>query len=281
MIPLKARIFGDASASPHLVTREEQRKVVDYAFKKSRDYLTKRRFTVAVRGSPGIGKRWSGLLYIRKLLTVKEPADRRPILFEHGASSTQRTTFLLMPILAAEDQQYSYSYEWVAYRLRQPMHVPREWTECRIIDLVVDPAQFDKGVTPVPSLLVVAIGHCFIPVSPDDRHLGGAHKTSSLLVELVLGPWSLKELQVGFPYMVCFNPTKMYRESKQVYVEAVDTMTTNYYVLGGLPRYLVKDKAGSRRADITPVYAKLHAEKHCWRHWSKAKTSATRALRVF
>jgi hypothetical protein len=79
--------------------------------------------------------------------------------------------------------------------------LPSEWKKCGIIDIVVDPAHFSTGETPSPSPLIGASGHIFIPVSPDDRHLGGSHKDASMLLELVMGPWRLKELVVAFPYM--------------------------------------------------------------------------------
>jgi hypothetical protein len=249
VIPLQNYIFVDTNASPHLVTRVEQRKVVDYAFKVSRDNLSKRRVTIAVRGSPGIGKSWSGLLYIRKLLN--QSTGRRPIIFEHGEPGI-RMTYLIMPPDGDE--------AWVAHRLKPNMDVPREWIECGIIDLVVDPAQFGEWETPGPSRLVASMGHCFIPASPDDRHLGGARKDSSLLVQLVFGPWVLKQLQKGFPYMVFRDPVFAYNKSHQDYTATMETMVDNYYVLGGLSRYLVESKANSRKAEITPEAATLHAQ---------------------
>ena len=55
---------------------------------------------------------------------------------------------------------------------------------------------------PQPSALIESDGHIFIPVSPDDRHLGGTHKSASSRIELVLGPWTHRELLVAWPFMV-------------------------------------------------------------------------------
>jgi hypothetical protein len=132
--------------------------------------------------------------------------------------------------------------------------------QCRIIDLVIDPAHFPPGETPLPSVLISASGHCFIPASPDDRHLGGAHKDSSMLIQLVLGPWSFKELTVGFPYMLYFDPKKKRHDNQQGYDDVMETMKKNYYILGGLPRYLVNPRASVRQGEITSEYANLHAQ---------------------
>jgi hypothetical protein len=51
LIPLNTRILGDETASPHLVTRKEQRDVTDCAFNISRNNLSKRNFIVTIRGS--------------------------------------------------------------------------------------------------------------------------------------------------------------------------------------------------------------------------------------
>jgi hypothetical protein len=141
--------------------------------------------------------------------------------------------------------------KWVAYQL--VVQLPDEWEDCGIIDVVIDPAQFSKGET--PSLLVYAQGHSFIPISPDDRHLGGAHKNSSLLIQLVLGPWPLKELKVAFPYMLFVNPTDVYAKNREDYEDAMEAIHKYFYVIGGLPRYLIKTKAVERMNDITPARA--------------------------
>lgn len=248
VIPLKKKILSNRIASPHLVTRVEQRNVVDYAFKMSRARLSKQRLTIALRGSPGIGKSWSALLYIRKLMN--QTTGRRPIIFEHGTPNYRKTYLLI-----GGDQDET----WIAYLLR-PSKVPEDWVDCSLIDIVVDPAQFGQDETPSPSLLVSAMGHCFIPASPDDRHLGSAHKESSLLLQLVLGPWLLKELKKGFPYMIYRNPTTAHQCSKKLYEDTMKTMIEDFTVLGGLPRYLVQDKARIRKTEITSKYAYKHAK---------------------
>lgn len=53
---LTTNLLRDDTATSYLVTRPEQRKVVEYAFTVSRNSLNIARHTVALRGSPGIGK---------------------------------------------------------------------------------------------------------------------------------------------------------------------------------------------------------------------------------
>jgi pantothenate kinase len=77
IIPMNRNLLNDSSASSHLITRQEQRAVINWAFKVSRENLSERRFIAAIRGSPGIGKSWSALLYIRKLMQQK--IGRRPV----------------------------------------------------------------------------------------------------------------------------------------------------------------------------------------------------------
>ena len=251
VIPLKSNFLDDSNASPHLVTRKEQRDVVDYAFKVSRENLSKRGVTVSVRGSPGIGKSWSLLLYIRKLMHQSE--QRRPIIFEFGQSPNKRKTLLIMPPSSSNEQ-------WAVFKLKLN-EVPDDWVECGIIDIVVDPAQFSKDTQPSPLVLVSASkGHCFIPVSPDDRHLGGTHKTSSVYCQLVLGPWSLKQLQVAFPYMLYRNPGRVYEQDNDLYVATMTAMMDNYYVVGGLPRYLSAGKVNDRMDEITAENADKYSQ---------------------
>lgn len=253
LIPFMGDLLKDKDASRHIVCRDEQRKVINYAFDESRRHPEKRNFVVAVRGSPGIGKSWSALLYLRKLMR-QDVADRRPILFERGPEG-HRVMCLFMP---PKDSGAGGDENWIAYQLQVPV-LPEEWMECRIIDVVIDPAQFAKGKAPVPSPLIYSCGHTFIPVSPDDRHLGGAHKTASLLIQLVLGPWSLKELKVAFPYMVFEDPRQVFNEEPQKYKEVLDVMEAHYYILGGLPRYLTSEKGTERMKEITPEKAKPHS----------------------
>lgn len=272
VIPSNWNFLQDQSgASSHLVTRQEQRNVIDYAFMKSRENLSMQEFFLAIRGSPGIGKSRSALLYIRKLM--QQATARRPIILEFGKSQS-RKTYLIMPPEGKEPSQATNSdgtscsesgnvqveKGWIAYRLLRNK-VPEKWIDCPIIDFVIDPAQFSRGESPSPSALAEAAGgHCFIPVSPDDRHLGGAHKTASYLLQLVMGPWTLKELEKGFPYMMFANPTYTYTHSRQDFEDAMSIMRENYYILGGLPRYLVKGRADSRKAEITPAKAATHSQ---------------------
>ena len=160
----------------------------------SRENLSKQKFIVAVRGSPGIGKSRSSLLYIRELM--QQTAHRPPIIFEFGESQS-RTTYLITPSELSRERKAggpssgNIRNEWIVYTLPQSK-VPSEWSECPIIDFVIDPAQFPKDESPSPSALAeAASGHCFIPVSLDDRHLGGSHKTASRLLQFVMSPWKV------------------------------------------------------------------------------------------
>jgi hypothetical protein len=259
LIPMNENLLHDRSTSCHLITRQEQRAVISWAFKVSRENLEKRRFIAAIRGSPGIGKSWSALLYIRKLMQQK--TGRRPIIFEHGSVHARKMYLIMTPkpeLLNAESGT-GVDEKWVVYRLIAEK-LPSEWNECSIIDLVVDPAHFGVGETPSSSPLIEASGHIFIPVSPDDRHLGGSHKDASMLVELVMGPWLLKELVVAFPYMLFQNPKDVYDRDEEKYEDAIKTMQENYHVLGGLPRYLTKTRADKRKKEITPAKAAAHSQ---------------------
>ena len=51
-ISCRKKLLDDDTSSPHVVTRREQRKVVEFAFKKSRELLKKASLFITVRGSP-------------------------------------------------------------------------------------------------------------------------------------------------------------------------------------------------------------------------------------
>lgn len=188
----KTNLLGDPTSTTYLVTRVEQRAVVEHAIKLSRNYLDAVRHTVALRGSPGIGKIWSSLLYLRILMN-QPTRERRSILFERGEDPKKGKLYLLAPRSGST---------WDVLRLRGEQSLPREWEDCSKIDIGIDPPQFSKGEEPAASPLMIAFGHKFIPFSPEDRHLGSEKKMSGWLLEFVLGPWNLKELLVAFPYMI-------------------------------------------------------------------------------
>ena len=52
--------------------------------------------------------------------------------------------------------------------------------------------------------------------------------------------------------MMFDNPTDTYKHSRQVFEDTMSTMRENYYILGGLHWYLVKEKAETRKTEITP-----------------------------
>jgi hypothetical protein len=81
-----------------------------------------------------------------------------------------------------------------------------------------------------------------------------------MLLELVMGPWLLKELVVAFPYMLFQSPAQVYDRDKEKYEDAIKTMQENYHVLGGLPRYLTKTRADKRKQEITPAKAAAHSQ---------------------
>lgn len=250
---LKTNLLRDPTSTPYLVTRVEQRAVVEHAIKLSRDSLDTVRHTVALRGSPGIGKSWSSLLYIRILMN-KPTQERRPILFERGENPKKRELYMLAP-------SGSIPETWDVFRLRAEQSLPREWEDCSMIDIVIDPAQFSKGEEPVASPLIITFGHKFIPVSPDDRHLGSELKMSGWLLELVLGPWKLKELLVAFPYMIFGNPQSVYEDDQKTFNNKMTKMVHLYYKLGGLPRYLQDNqKARARLDQLTPAYANENSD---------------------
>ena len=91
---------------------------------------------------------------------------------------------------------------WTVYRCHtQAIDLPWEWLECTILDVVNNPPQIPAGVKPTSSILLNSRGHHFIPISPDNRHLGVAAKTSYDVIELVLGPWDLEEIKVASTYI--------------------------------------------------------------------------------
>jgi hypothetical protein len=63
VIHMNKNLLDDENATSHPLTRKEQRDVVNGAFAVSRDNLSKRNLIAAIRGSPGIGKSWSALLF--------------------------------------------------------------------------------------------------------------------------------------------------------------------------------------------------------------------------
>lgn len=162
VIPVNNKILRDDNTSSHLAICSEQRDVVDCAFKASQENLSKHSVTISIRGSPGIGKSWSSLIFIRKLL--KQTENRRPIVFECGQSPDQRTTLLIMPPSSECSSKAGDQNEWAVCEL-QLLKVPTDWLECGIIDIVINPAQHPKDSIPSSSLLVSASrGHCFIPL---------------------------------------------------------------------------------------------------------------------
>jgi hypothetical protein len=165
----------------------------------------------------------------------------------------KRTTVLINP-----KQGDGGVEKWVLYRLLDK-ELPSEWCNCGIIDLVVDPEHFSNDETPTASPTLGSRGHIFIPVSPDDRHLGGSRIDASVLVHLVLGPWSLKELKVAFPYMIFENPKHVYDNNQELYEDTIKNMEEYYYFLGGLPRYLIKTKGDDRKEEVTPDKASQHS----------------------
>eukprot|EP00978_Attheya_sp_CCMP212_P033831 scaffold138601_cov28-Attheya_sp.AAC.1 len=182
---------------------------------------------------------------------MRQTSDQRPIIFQRGLSNKRKTYLIIPP--SGDDEGV-----WAVYLL-QGKEVPSEWEECSMIDFVIDPDHLAKGQTPSPLNLIGAKGHLFIPVSPDDRHLGGAHKDASALIELVLGPWLLNQLKEAFPYMIFQNPREIYQKSKKDFDNAMQTMETYYYILGGLPRYLTKERAPNRSKELTPDKAAEHS----------------------
>lgn len=252
-LPDGMNLLQDRVAALRLVTRKEQRAVVKKAFEISRTWLATdspkanrgknaKQFIVALRGSPGIGKSWSSLLYLKMLLKEK----RRSILFESGTSPTKRTTYLF----AIEGSR------WAAFKLIIKSTIPDEWLSFSDIDTLIDPAQFPSTTDPQPSALIESDGHIFIPVSPDNRHLGGTHKSSSARIELILGPWTLRELSIAWPWMLY-----SVKPSSKEYEEMQKLVEKRYYQFGGVPRYLLDDvKADDRASEMNPANAKRHAQ---------------------
>lgn len=256
-LPPNMDFLKDRTAARRLVTRKEQRAVVKHAFDISRNMLrtesasasegkNAKQVVFALRGSPGIGKSWSSLLYF-KLLLNDEQSQGRLILFQGGTDPEQRKTHLFV-----FDEK---STKWNAFELIGSK-LPDEFLKYSNVDTVIDPAQFPAEIEPKPSALLESNGHIFIAVSPDDRHLGGTRKSSAATIQLVLGPWSLQEILVAWPLMFYkTNPLQAEYENR------VKLVLERYHHFGGLPRYLLNDsKAVERKVYMTPLHAKKHSD---------------------
>lgn len=246
-------------SSTNLVSRQEQRDAIDLAFKMSRDRLKDKAIIetrrdglcIALRGSPGIGKSWSSLLYIRKLMNQTE--TRRPIVFESGPNPHSRVTHLIMP----ESEQNG---GWKVYELRKGKYID-EWKRFKKLDVVIDPAQFPSGETPSPSIWIGAAGHTFIPASTDNAHLGAWQKLFTATYNLILGPYSEAELMVAYPYMIFSDPKKQEENEPESIDNASKTLKKNYRRFGGLPRYMSEEQARWRSLEMTRSNAMKHSEK--------------------
>jgi hypothetical protein len=250
-LPKGLNLLDDHAAARRLVTRKEQRTVAQKAFEISREWLSTnsasatagknaKSLVLTIRGSPGIGKSWSSLLYLKHLLHDK----KRPIIFESGPFTNRNTWLLLFDLASAS---------WTVYSLITS-ELPGDWFNFPGKDVVIDPAQFPSGREPQESPLIHCAGHIFIPVSPDDLHLGGTHKTASSRRQLVLGPWTWREISFAWPYMV-YN-----KQPDDEEIKKVDKLVQErYHEFGGLPRYLIDDeKAMERRKQMTLENAKRH-----------------------
>eukprot|EP00980_Cylindrotheca_fusiformis_P019202 scaffold6528_cov114-Cylindrotheca_fusiformis.AAC.3 len=76
--------------------------------------------------------------------------------------------------------------------------LPDDWFDFPDKDIMIDPAHFASGREPQASPLIDCAGHIFIPVSPDDSHLGGTDKTATSRKQLVLGPWTWPEISIAW-----------------------------------------------------------------------------------
>jgi hypothetical protein len=198
-----------------------------------------KRVVVALKGSPGIGKSWSALLYLQHLLKRKE----MPIVFESGQAHNDRCIRLFVVV----------ERTWVVYKLNDNK-LPGEWNFFPGKNVIIDPAQFASNENPQASVSLSSFGHIFIPVSPNNLHLGGTHKTAEL-IQLILSPWSLRELMVAWPLMV--YDEKLARMEQ--YLEMKERVKKRYDLFGGLPRYLLHDsKADDREIEMTESNAKSH-----------------------
>ena len=114
-----------AAPSKNIVSRPEQREVIRFAYNISRQNIKTAGVCIALRGSPGIGKSWSALLYIRLLMTQKE--NRRPIIYEIGTSPQHRTTYLIYPrkVKKGGDERKA----WTVYTLGKQEKVSTVWIQ--------------------------------------------------------------------------------------------------------------------------------------------------------
>ena len=153
-LPDGLNLLNDHTAAPRLVTRKEQRTVTQKAFEISREWLSTNSASAAagknaksliltIRGSPGIGKSWSSLLYLKHLLHDK----KQPIIFESGPITNRNTWLLLFDLASA-------AASWAAYSMiASKQHVPGDWFNFPGKDVVIDPDQFPTGREPQASPL--------------------------------------------------------------------------------------------------------------------------------
>lgn len=242
--------------SHNIVSRQEQRNVVRTAFQLSRKYSKIKCVCITLRGSPGIGKSWSALLYIRILMTQKE--NRRPIIYEMGTEITDRTTYLIYPENFENDGDEGKA--WTVYKLKSQERPAPEWKLSELVDFVIDPPQFASGEEPQSSPLIGARGHTFIPASTDNRHLGAGDKSFAEIFQLVLGPYTLAQLEVAFPFMLYTNPGSLGTVEEQELYESMRRMRRMYQLFGGLPRYLLRGPTSAlREVEMTTANARQHA----------------------
>lgn len=257
-IPSSTFTVPQSSApSKNIVSRPEQREVIQFAFNLSREEnLRTAGVCIALRGSPGIGKSWSALLYIRLLMIQKE--NRRPIIYEMGTSLQNRTTYLIYPKKVKKDGDEGKA--WTVYTLGKQEKVSIVWMRSKLVDFVIDPPQFSSGADPQPSALIGAAGHTFIPASTDSRHLGGGDKVFFKIFELVLGPFTLDELEYAFPFMMYSNPAAKQVEENVQFENAMSQMREKYKLFGGLPRYLLPGNWLQREVAMTTANARKHKD---------------------
>lgn len=230
VFPLFANIFDASTDSKNLVIRPEQEKALHLAIKLRNEFIEKkvRNSIVLLTGSPGIGKSWSALYYMRLLA---ESNNSRPILYEFG-TETERHRVVFVP-----PHQDGTNVDWVAYSTNTSpiLNFPGfDLKKRRELDVVIDPLQGDEGEDAPTSPFIEAFGHVFVPKPPNAKYPGSHRKLTGGLQEVVLNPCSLSSIlevrePMGYPH--------------------VDTedVKLRYHRFGGLPRYIFKDHHAMER----------------------------------
>lgn len=135
--PLSANILDRSTKSKNLVIRPEQEEALKLTLKLRKGHIEDQgteNAVVMLTGSPGIGKSWSALYYMRLLAKVEE--NTSPILYEFGTETDRKRLIFVPP------QQDGDNRDWVCYATKsgKMLDLPGlDMRKRRELDVVIDP----------------------------------------------------------------------------------------------------------------------------------------------